>query len=475
MEKFNTFDALEGIVIDDNDEPKEIEAIDKTQFRNHSKVNALTIGYLLGVKEDFLHMIEEDGDKYEAVIGRVSKNNDATAIRSLNNIRTNFMLNFKAISRNMRVSAANYTPIYQMDCFKEDFKILNRLGITIYSQKGDINEYLRLINTEISKRIDGVRGLFPDWVEFKHIRFMFIMPSDVEEESKHFQANQNNYPYKRYFHWIYPEECGNILLTDERILSIAYTNDGEAFNDGHRVVDASDSVKNNINEFINRGKKIQIFIDGENIDPYCFASAIYDLKEHEIDKIDKIVVYYDVMFSPRAWQMLAHFTSGIDVEAIPVERIKEDKSLVDHKLVAGISKAFYKEDVDSFILVSSDSDFWSVIEDVPANYLVMVEKDNCGSEFKKILRSNDIFYCYIDKFQTPEDDLFFKTVFRKELQAVIDEKFVPCKASELLYSALRQSYADVSQGVYDSLYNKYIKRLKFEIDKDGIIQIVVPD
>lgn len=474
MDKFNTFDALENIIVDDEEEP-ELEILDKSQFRNHSKVNALTIGYLLGVRENFLQQIEENEEAYKAVIDKVSRNNNAVAIRSLNNARTTFMLFFKDISRSMRVSAANYTPIYQMDYFKEDFKILNRLGISIYSPKGDINEYLRLINSEISKRIDSVRPLFPDWVEFKHIKFMFLMPSDVEEESKHFQANKNYYPYKRYFHWIYPEDCGNMLLTDERILSIIYNNDGEAFNDGNRVVDASDSVKNNINEFINRGTKIQIFIDGENIDPYCFASAIYDLQEHEIDKIDKIVVYYDEVFSPRAWQMLAHFSSGIEVEAIPVARIKEDKSLVDHKLVAGISKAFYKDGVDSFILASSDSDFWSVIEDVPGNYLVMVEKENCGSEFKKILRNNNIFYCYIDKFKTPEDDLFFKTVFRKELQAVVDERFVPFKAPELLHEALRQSYADVSQGVYDSLYNNYIKKLKLEIDKEGTLKIVVPE
>lgn len=52
MEKFNTFDALEGIVLDES-ENSEIEVLDKSQFRNHSKVNSLTIGYLLGVREDF--------------------------------------------------------------------------------------------------------------------------------------------------------------------------------------------------------------------------------------------------------------------------------------------------------------------------------------------------------------------------------------------------------------------------------------
>ena len=36
---------------------------------------------------------------------------------------------------------------------------------------------------------------------------------------------------------------------------------------------------------------------------------------------------------------------NVEVETIAVERIKEDKSLVDHKLVAGVSKAVYKDEV----------------------------------------------------------------------------------------------------------------------------------
>lgn len=64
MEKFNTFDALEGIVLDE-EENNEPEILDKSQFRNHSKVNSLTIGYLLGVREDFLKMLEENEENTE--------------------------------------------------------------------------------------------------------------------------------------------------------------------------------------------------------------------------------------------------------------------------------------------------------------------------------------------------------------------------------------------------------------------------
>lgn len=37
--------------------------------------------------------------------------------------------------------------------------------------------------------------------------------------------------------------------------------------------------------------------------------------------------------------------------------------------------------MDSIILASSDSDFWSVIEDVDANYFILLEKTKYGSDF----------------------------------------------------------------------------------------------
>lgn len=216
---------------------------------------------------------------------------------------------------------------------------------------------------------------------------------------------------------------GNILLSDEKILDVIYYSNGAYFTDSNKVIDASDRVKDSINEFIEKGQKVQIFIDGENTDPYRFVAAIDSLTDNEIDKIDRIVVYYDAKYTSRAWTMLKHFVYDIVVEAVAVERLLDEKSLVDHKLVAGVSKAVYKEGVDSIILCSSDSDFWSVIEDVSAKYLVMVETDKCGYDFKEVLREHDIFYCYLDRFQTPADNRFFKMVFRKELQKQIDESF----------------------------------------------------
>ncbi|ETP71626.1 Protein of unknown function DUF88 [Lachnospiraceae bacterium JC7] len=70
--------------------------------------------------------------------------------------------------------------------------------------------------------------------------------------------------------------------------------------------------------------------------------------------------------------------------------------------IIGMSEYIYSNDVDSFVLVSSDSDYWGLMEALPeANFLVMVEHEKCSYALKEELIQHGIFYCcYIDDFQS---------------------------------------------------------------------------
>lgn len=455
----------------DEEEPKSYE--DKPKFQNYSKKIAITIGYLLGVRQNFLNLLDEETN-VEEFCSELSKNISALTIRTLNNIRSNIILNFKRTSQTIRISSDGYTPIYKIEMFEEDFKTLNRLGVNISTGRQDLNEYLIIINDEIQKNIENIKPLFPDWVNFKHIRNMFNMPTtNVKAEAVKFQKFQNCYPFRRYFNWLYPDEKGNLLATDVKILTEVYESNHDWFSELQKVKDASDDVKNSINDFINNGTKIQIFVDGENCNPYSLAAMFESLKDYEIRKIDKVVVYYDTVYSSRAWLSLHLFTYGVEVEAIGVERIKEDKSLVDHRLVGGVSKAVYRDDVDCIILASSDSDFWSVIDTVEAKYLVLAESDKCGYDFKTVLREHNIFYCYLDRFKTPENDEFFNLMFKKELEKIIEKSFSLGNANDLMREAISQTRAPVSSAARENLYNRVMKNLKLVIDKDGNYSVEV--
>ena len=254
-----TLEELKDIVAEENiDFP---ETTDKSGYRKYSKNIALTVGFLLGVNEEALMKRLEFPEEFLPIKETLEKDEAAVAIRHLNNIRSNLMLHFKDVSRNLRNMTANFVPLDKMDIFKDDFKAISRMSISIITGKSDINEYLKRINNEIVKRIDKVEKYFPEWVRFKHIRTMFTMPNNIEEESKKFQCNQSLYPFQRYFNWREPFDCGYILSTDLDLLSVIYKNGNENFTDTDRVCDASDKVKNNINEFINTASKVQVFID----------------------------------------------------------------------------------------------------------------------------------------------------------------------------------------------------------------------
>ena len=371
----------------------------------------------------------------------------------------------------------NLTPIDTIDKLKEDFRKLRKLEISLYTGRYDLYEYIKLINNEINKRIDSTKKYFPVWINFKHIRTAFVCPDklDFESEGKRFSGNRDMFPFHKYLYWKTPEELGNILASDDKLLKVLYKNGGETFNESERVIDTSDAVKNNIHSFVREGIKIQIFIDGENADPYRFTSMINGLSDKEVRKIDKIVVFCDAKHSTKAWTFLKRFVRSIEVELIEVERIYEEKSLVDHKLVAGVSKAYYNEGVDSVMLCSSDSDFWSVIEDVKANYIVMVESDKCGREFKELLKKHDVFYCYTDRFIQKEDDYFLETVLDDETQAVIDREINSrgFNLKKMLDEAIRHSYATLSPQRKENLYNDYLANLKINIDDQGNLKIVI--
>ena len=116
---------------------------DKSKFKNYSKKTAIIIGYLLGVRQEFLETLDEK-IKVNEICNELSHNRSAIVIRTLNNIRSNIILNFKRVSRTIRISSIDYQPIYKIDIFEDDFKALSKLDININTGRQDLNEYLKL-------------------------------------------------------------------------------------------------------------------------------------------------------------------------------------------------------------------------------------------------------------------------------------------------------------------------------------------
>ena len=150
-----------------------------------------------------------------------------------------------------------------------------------------------------------------------------------------------------------------------------------------------------------------------------------------------------------------------------IERIKEQKSLVDIRLTTGTCREYYQNGIKSFILVSSDSDYWGLIAAMPElRFFVMVENEKCGPAIKNALINAGITYCYIDDFCTGNSDEIKIAAVLSEVRRVLDNSF-HINVQDILQEAYTATRADLTTAEKRQLYDRYIRPMKIVIAPDG--------
>ena len=325
------------------------------------------------------------------------------------------------------------------------------------------------MNRLICDRINNCKKLFPLWINWDYIKALFVMPDGLKEDGTRVAADIYYshllfYPYQMYINW-QPEEVGNILYNDKKFVTLLYSWNNDYFTEYSKVSDAGSYIKGSIYEFIESSEKTVIVVDCENSDPYKLCATLKNLDHEYTQKIASIILFDDV-HTASAWRILDSFTA-IHVEHMMIERVKQSKSLVDVMLIARTCQEHYKNNVDSFILVSSDSDYWGLISSLPeARFLVMIERENCGPDLKNALLNAGIFYCYIDDFYSGNaEDIKLGALF-KEMERYIDQT-VRLNINEMFSAALKVTRIEMSSSEKNQFIAKYLKSMQMEITDDG--------
>ncbi|SFC69733.1 hypothetical protein [Butyrivibrio sp. YAB3001] len=429
------------------------------------------VAYLLGIHKRYFEN-ENEPPKLE-IYKKLELDKRARIIRNLCILRTQMEHNFLKICQGIQqegrsiLGMPEYMPISAMQALSDD-------GIEIYVHLKDPTPYLVNLNKNIKSRINNCRDLFPEWLNWDYLSDIFIMPDGLTEEgtkkaAAFYYENMNYYPYKQYLNWPAQDE-GNILLNDKKFVTLLYQWNNDEFRNLSFVSDVSDRTKANIYDFIENSEKCVFIVDCENSDPYSLCAAIRNLEPERLKKIEKIILFDDV-HAASAWELLGSYIN-IPVEYIMIERLKDNKSLADVKVTARTCREFYANNVDSFVLVSSDSDYWGLMEELPqAKFLVMVEHEKCSYALKEALMKNDIFYCYIDSFYAGGAEEIKNEAIQKELARSI-------KASlELnLYSLMTDVLGRTRISMNDDEVKNYIKRkvknqLEIEVTDNGDVEL----
>ncbi len=429
------------------------------------------VAYLIGVSKKIFE-IEKEPPKLE-IYNNLEMEKKARIIRNLCSLRTQFERNFLKICQGIQREGRSIIGMPEL-VSSSTLQQLSEDGIDIYKNLKEPTPFLVNINQNIKSRINNCKDLFPEWLEWKYLSDIFIMPNGLTEEgtkkaAEFYYKNFMFYPYSQYINWPAQDE-GNILYCDEKFVSLLYSWNNDEFVDKSLVSDVSDRTKGNIYKFIGNSDKCIFIVDCENSDPYSLCAAVRNLDEDKLSKIEKIVLFDDV-HAASAWEMLSSYVK-IPVEYILIERLKDNKSLADVKVATRTAKEFYTNGVDSFVLVSSDSDYWGLIEELPeAHFMVMVEHEKCSYALKEALIQHGMFYCYIDDFYSGDGEGIKMEALQKELSRSIRAS-LDLNLYQLMDEVLDRTRIRMTKSEIDSFIKRRIKNnLKLEVKDDGSVEI----
>ena len=452
-------------------------------FENYRKNIITIIAYLIGVPDEKLTVEDRiDMSEYE----KIKTNENAKIIRSLCSLRTQFLKNYKNIDDAHRFEMRpleTLTEYLDIDAIK--FLRRKDIEVNITNAKSPTVN-IAYINQYILDNIDKIKPLIPDWVKFQYIKNLFLMPggyagyngNNIRNDykkifnviltvGKAYGAQRSEYPYQMYISWpkAFRESDGNILFNDLKFLRLLYAANGDRFQACRYVVDAKEETKEEIYDFLDDAVNVAIFVDCENVDPYSFGATILNLDDSELSKIKKIVLYDDVNTST-AWDYITDIIN-LPVVKKDIERLLDNKSLVDITMTAGVCEEHYRNNMESIILASSDSDFWGLIKQLPsARFLVLNEFRKTSPAILEQLDKYKIQHCFMsdfaqDKVQQFKSDVLYLGLNERIKRFNKTGEFGTLDIDELLqelfYDANIGGAESQVEREKEAFFNKYLK------------------
>lgn len=435
----------------------------------HSVVSK--IGYLIGVPEETFRTEQSSMDT--EVYDQLTKKDFARIVRNLCVLRTQCERNFTRFSRAITFDLKNLHTLPQT---KDAVLQLHKDGVEVVKSNPKMEDYIVRLNTLIRSKIDACKPLFPIWVEWDYIKALFVVPGG-ESVAKNkalfddYMANISLYPYQQFLVWKFGPSDGNILYNDEKFLCQLYQQHGAYFTEIQNVRGAGLQTKRDIISFLDAAEKAVMLVDCENCDPIKLCAALDSMQQTTLEKISKIILFNDVNASS-AWTLLEKHTAAPIVHQM-TKRVKVHKSLVDVELVAGACKEHYQNHVDSFVLCSSDSDFWGLIESMAdAKFLVMLEESKTSDDMVELMLNEDIPFCYLDRFCQSGTSAEMKTdALLSECRLFLSRQFQPFNVETMLNMAFAQTRIEMSKRERQQFYDRYIKTMQLVVDPDGSVTI----
>lgn len=346
--------------------------------------------YLIGVPAKYI-------DDYDTLNDGVWRE-----IRKLCSLRSMIIANFTEINEQF----SSGVELRDIDATGWIVNDLALLGITI-NNAHSLSRNVIALNELIDDRVKDVSLEF-DYLPEEWIQELFHMPNGdtvggVQDALRRYRQFKNYYPYQRYINWPFaetPEEkrSKNVLGNDRTL--------HEMLADIHR------NKFTQLCDFAGVAGDAVVVVDCENSD----AQRLYDSMEVVKHLARKIILVDDTHTNLMWDEIVQEFRKeGISIEHDELPRLKEQKSLVDLRVVAKACEEHYKNNIQHFILVSSDSDMWALINSLQdATFLVLAERCKSGDVYVEELTKQGIKYMFMEDI-VEESTLLQDRIVRREI------------------------------------------------------------
>ena len=433
---------------------------------NYSKRIVTTMAFLAGVSEE--NLIRIYANENNGLLTKLRSDSSANLIRNLSIMRTKAIRKYASFSPNIFTA--------------EERKMLGKHYIS-FLESSDMVGWIIALNHAIYANIEACRVLFPADIGWQAVYDLFVMKgcvrkvknagAVVQREIKKYKEKHNLYPFQVYIHWK-PHDCGNMFHDDRKFCEIIKS-EYKPEKQNQKTHTDPDSV---LKPFVNQTSKSVIAVDCENTDAYKLMSILEGLEEGIADKIDKVMLFTDSKV-PVEWQAFSE-KCRLKTQIHPSGRVLEHKSTVDFALITELCREHFERKANSFIIVSSDSDFLSVVSSLKTAYfLMMTENEKCSDRTIQTLNEMDIPHISLDDFDIGNLSEYKMAVMLGCLKEKIDLFNKSGVLSALNYHELMNSITDqchvtLNDNERRSFVNRYLLSLKLTVANDDNYYIEIP-
>ena len=453
----------------------------RTAESQHSKKNIVSrVAYLIGVDGKYFGL--EQGENmnppfYRSVYEELNADKEARIVRSLCRLRTKLQRNFKAICTEMNADVKNIDSM--PDLVPPDIlQSLESDGISIVRPRRRPEDYIVDVHNYLLPHVPNCQKFIPSWVKWIYIRNLFFISrgntvDGNREAARVYYECRDFFPYQAYINWSPDDRDGNILRDDAKFLPILYERNRDKFYDMSKVTEAGDSAIDDPGEFFAQAQRVLVAVDCENADPCKVIGIMKELSRRNlVRKVAKIILVDDEHTSSQ-WRALRR-NENLPLEYYMTDRVKDDKSAVDVALTIKFYREFERmkaegTPVDSAIIISSDCDFWPLIELTPeVKFMVMLEYDNCSQSYYQRLQNNDVPFLYIDEyFGAGNLELKTEIVLQEVIREIEEGYLSKINIFSVLNRALTKLELKMNDSEAAAFFGRFIEPMTITFARNG--------